>query len=132
MKANLKQIRKHRKYSEDFKKGLVASYERGEFSILQLEKLYGISNVSIYNWVYKFSAFNEKGCRIVEMKDSNQTKLKELTNKVKQLEQMVGQKQMAIEYLEKMIELAKTELNIDLKKNYNLPQSNGLNPIKKK
>jgi hypothetical protein len=39
---------------------------------------------------------------------------------------------MAIEYLEKMIELAKTELNIDLKKNYNLPQSNGLNPIKKK
>jgi transposase len=132
MKANLKQIRKHRKYSEDFKKGLVASYEKGEFSILQLEKLYGISNVSIYNWVYKFSAFNEKGCRIVEMKDSNQTKLKELTNKVKQLEQMVGQKQMAIEYLEKMIELAKTELNIDLKKNYNLSQSNGSNPIKKK
>jgi transposase len=132
MKANLKQIRKHRKYSEDFKKGLVASYEKGEFSILQLEKLYGISNVSIYNWVYKFSAFNEKGCRIVEMKDSNQTKLKELTNKIKQLEQMVGQKQMAIEYLEKMIELAKTELDIDLKKNYNLPQSNGLNPIKKK
>ena len=132
MKANLKQIRKHRKYSEDFKKGLVASYEKGEFSILQLEKLYGISNVSIYNWVYKFSAFNEKGCRIVEMKDSNQTKLKELTNKIKQLEQMVGQKQMAIEYLEKMIELAKTELNIDLKKNYNLSQSNGSNPIKKK
>ena len=132
MKANLKQIRKHRKYSEDFKKGLVASYEKGEFSILQLEKLYGISNVSIYNWVYKFSAFNEKGCRIVEMKDSNQTKLKELTNKVKQLEQMIGQKQMAIEYLEKMIELAKTELNIDLKKNYSLPQSNGSNPIKKK
>jgi len=132
MKANLKQIRKHRKYSEDFKKGLVASYEKGEFSILQLEKLYGISNVSIYNWVYKFSAFNEKGCRIVEMKDSNQTKLKELTNKIKQLEQMVGQKQMAIEYLEKMIELAKTELDIDLKKNYNLSQSNGSNPIKKK
>ena len=45
---------------------------------------------------------------------------------------MVGQKQMAIEYLEKMIELAKTELNIDLKKNYSLPQSNGSNPIKKK
>ena len=66
------------------------------------------------------------------MKDSNQTKLKELTNKVKQLEQMVGQKQMAIEYLEKMIELAKTELNIDLKKNYNLSQLNGSNPTKKK
>ena len=66
------------------------------------------------------------------MKDSNTAKLKELTSKIKQLEQMVGQKQMAIEYLEKMIELAKTELNIDIKKNYSLPQSNGSNPIKKK
>ena len=132
MEANLKQIRKHRKFSEDFKKNLVATFEKGEFSIVQLEKLYGIGNATIYNWIYKYSNFNEKGCRIVEMKDSNQTKLKELTNKVKQLEQMVGQKQMAIEYLEKMIELAKTELNIDLKKNYSLPQSNGSNPIKKK
>lgn len=132
MKANLKQIRKHRKFSEDFKKELVSTFEKGEFSIVQLEKLYGIGNATIYNWVYKYSNFNEKGFRIVEMKDSNQTKLKELTNKVKQLEQMVGQKQMAIEYLEKMIELAKTELNIDLKKNYNLSQLNGSNPTKKK
>ena len=132
MEANLKQIRKHRRFSEDFRKGIVAQFEKGEFSVPQLEKLYGIANATIYNWVYKYSNFNEKGSRIVEMKDSNQTKLKELANKVKELEQMVGQKQMAIEYLEKMIELAKTELNIDLKKNYNLSQSNGSKPIKKK
>ena len=42
MKANLKQIRKHRKFSEDFKKELVSTFEKGEFSIVQLEKLYGI------------------------------------------------------------------------------------------
>ncbi len=132
MEANLKQIRKHRRFSEDFRKGIVAQFEKGEFSVPQLEKLYGIANGIIYSWIYKYSNFNEKGCRIVEMKDSNTAKLKELTNKVKQLEQMVGQKQMAIEYLEKMIELAKTELNIDIKKNYNLRQSNGSKPIKKK
>ncbi len=132
MKANLKRIRKHRRYNDDFKKRLVSSFERGDFSILQLEKLYGVGNASIYNWVYKFSNFNEKGCRIVEMKDSDQIKLKELTNKVKQLEQIIGQKQIAIEYLEKMIELAKTELNIDLKKNCNFPLSVGSNPTKKK
>jgi len=132
MEANLKQIRKHRKYSEDFKKSIVASFEKGEFSVRQLEKLYGIKNTSIYNWVYKYSMFNEKGCRIVEMEDSNQNKLKELAKKVKDLEQMVGQKQVAIEYLEKMIELAKTDLNIDIKKNYNLPPSVGSDLIKKK
>ena len=132
MEANLKQIRKHRRFSEDFRKGIVAQFEKGEFSVPQLEKLYGIANGIIYSWIYKYSNFNEKGRRIVEMKDSNTAKLKELTNKVKQLEQMVGQKQMAIEYLEKMIELAKTELNIDIKKNYSLRQSNGSKPIKKK
>lgn len=132
MEANLQQIRKHRRYSEDFKKRMVASFEKGEFSVPQLEKLYGIGNTSIYRWVYKYSRFNEKGCRIVEMENSNQNKLNELTKKVKELEQLVGQKQIAIEYLEKMIELAKTDLNIDIKKNYSLPPSVGSNATKKK
>ena len=132
MGANLKEIRKHRRYSEEFKKSIVASFEKGKFSVLQLEKLYGITNASIYSWVYKYSRFNEKGCRIVEMEDSNQNKLEELVKKVKELEQMVGQKQIAIEYLEKMIELAKTDLNIDIKKNYSLPPSAASNSTKKK
>ena len=132
MKSNLKQIRKHRRYSEEFKKSIVSSFEKGEFSVPQLEKLYSISNGTIYSWVYKYSNFNEKGCRIVEMEDSNQNKLKELAKKVKELEQLVGQKQIAIEYLEKMIELAKTDLNIDIKKNYSLQQSVGSNQTKGK
>lgn len=132
MEANLKEIRKHRCYSDDFKKRMVASFEKGEFSVLQLEKLYGIRNANIYRWVYKYSRFNEKGCRIVEMENSSQKKLKELAQRVKELEQMVGQKQIAIEYLEKMIQLAKTDLNIDIKKNYSLPPSSGSNPTKKK
>jgi transposase-like protein len=132
MEANLKEIRKHRCYSEDFKKGIVASFEKGVFSIPQLVKLYGIGSTCIYRWVYKYSRFNEKGCRIVEMEDSSQNKLKELAKRVKELEQMVGQKQIAIEYLEKMIELDKTYLKIDIKKNYSLPPLPGSNPTKKK
>lgn len=131
MRAKVTEIRKLRRYSEEFKKSIVASFERGEFSVLQLSKLYGIGDPTIYNWIYKFSNFNEKGCRIVEMKDSQQNKLKELSNKVKELEQIVGQKQIAIDYLEKMIELAKTDLNIDLKKNYNSKPLAGLNATKK-
>ena len=132
MRANLKQLRKSRHYSLEFKKAVVASFEKGEFSVLQLEKLYGISNPTIYNWIYKFSDFNEKGCRIVEMKDSKQEIVKQLANKVKELEQILGQKQVAIEYLEKMIELAKTELDIDIKKNYSSQPSIGSNLTKKK
>ena len=45
MKANLKQIRKNRQYSEEFKKEIVQCFESGQFSVVQLEKLYGIKNL---------------------------------------------------------------------------------------
>ena len=92
MDINVKKIRKLRIYSEDFKRSVVKLFESGELSILQLEKLYGISNASIYNWVYKFSIFNAKGSRIIEMTESSQSKLAQLSKKVKELEQIVDQK----------------------------------------
>jgi transposase len=131
MKANLRQLRKNRKYSEDFKKEIVSLFERGKFSVYQLQKLYNIHNVTIYNWIYKFSTFNEKGFRIVEMKESSTLKLSELEKKVKDLEQIIGQKQIKIDYLEKMIDIAKDELNVDIKKNFNTSQSTGSGQTKK-
>lgn len=132
MKANLRKIQKRRVYSEDFKKEIVSLFESGKFSVAQLEKLYGIKNQIIYPWIYKFSTFNEKGYRVVEMKESSINKLKQLEQKIKELEQIVGQKQIKIDYLEKMIDIAKDDLNIDIKKNYNTPQSTGSESIKKK
>lgn len=132
MKANLRRIKKNRVYSDEFKQEIVNLFESGTHSVYQLEKLYGLSNPMIYRWIYKFSTFNEKGQRVVEMKESNTQKLKELEQKIKSLEQIVGQKQIQIEYLEKMIDIAKDELNIDIKKNSSTPQSSGLERIKKK
>lgn len=125
MKANVRKLRKQRKYSEDFKKRIVADFESGKFSVPQLERLHGVANQTIYNWIYKFSTFNEKGFRIVEMKDSSNQKMKELEARVKELESTVGRKQIMIDYLEKMMEIAKDELDIDIKKNFGTPQSTG-------
>ena len=132
MKANLKIIRKQRHYSKEFKLHLVKEFESGKFSVPQLEKLYGVSNGTIYNWIYKFSTFNKKGIRIVEMKNSSSKKLNDLEKKVKALEQIVGKKQIMIDYLEKMIDIAKDDLDIDIKKNYDTPQSTGSKQIKNK
>ena len=93
---------------------------------MQLEKLHGVSNPLIYSWIYKFSNFNEHGSRVIEMNKSSKSKLKELQDKVKNLERTVGQKQIKIDFLEKMIDIAKEELDIDLKKNFNTPPSSGL------
>lgn len=132
MKANIKLIKKHRKFSEEFKKSIVNDFESGKFSILQLERLHNISNVSLYSWIYKYSRSNERGQRIVEMKDSSTQKLKALEQRIKELEQTVGKKQIQIDYLEKMIDIAKDELNIDIKKNSNTPQSSGSEVTRRK
>lgn len=132
MKANVKLIRKHRRYSEDFKRSLVKEFESGKFSVPQLERLHNLSNALIYSWIYKYSPSNEQGQRIVEMKDSSTQKLKALEQRVKELEQIVGKKQIEIDYLEKMIEIAKEELHIDIKKNFNTPQSTGSDSTKGK
>ena len=132
MKANLRKIRKKRVYAEDFKKEIVSIFESGKLSVLQLEKLYNVNNTLIYRWIYKYSKFNEIGSRVVEMKTSSINKLKELETRLKELERIVGQKQIKIDYLEKLIEIADKELGTDIKKNSNTKLFNGLNNTEKK
>jgi transposase-like protein len=132
MKANVRSIRKQRKYSEEFKRKIVEDFESGRFTVTQLERLHGVGNVSIYNWIYKYSNFNEKGFRIVEMKDSSTQKMKELQARIKELEGAVGRKQIKIDYLEKMMDVAKEQLDIDIKKNFSTPQSTGSGKTEKK
>lgn len=131
MKPNLQSVKKLRSYSEEFKKQLVSDFESGQYSVLQLERLHGISNQSIYKWIYKYSTFNQKGYRVVESNQSSKNKVKALEQKIKELESALGRKQIKIDYLEEMIDVAKEELNYDIKKNYNTPHSGGLKKGKK-
>ena len=132
MDKKIRILRKPRRFSEEFKRNIVKEYETGNLSVRQLGKLYGINYQSIYSWIYRYSTLNEKGVRIVEMQDSSDQKLKDLERKVKELERLVGQKQIKIEYLQKMIELTEEDLGIDIKKNADTPQSDGLGKTKKK
>jgi transposase-like protein len=127
-----KHVRHLRRFSEDFKLRVVKEYESGQHSVVELEKIYDISNALIYRWIYKYSTYNKKNIQIVEMKDSQLEKIKALELKNKELERAVGQKQMAIDYLEKMIQIAEEELKIDIKKNSNTPHSGGFKNIKRK
>ncbi|MGB5320912.1 transposase, partial [Lutimonas sp.] len=71
MKANLKKLRKRRVFADEFKQSLVKEFDTGQFSVNELCRLHGIANSAIYRWIYKFSTFNQKGYRIIEMKDSS-------------------------------------------------------------
>ena len=47
MKANVRSIRKQLRYSEEFKRRLVSDFEKGKFSVPQLEKLHGVPHATI-------------------------------------------------------------------------------------
>jgi transposase-like protein len=131
MKPNLTKLRKSRRFSEEFKQTLVNLFEKGEYSVQQLGELYSIAPAQIYRWIYKFSNFNKKGVRIVEMDKSADKKVKELLNRIKELEQAVGQKQMKIDFYEKLIEIAELETGYDIKKNSSIIPSAGTLKTKK-
>lgn len=123
-----KRINSKRCFSEEFRRKLVEDFECGVMSVCQMERHYGISNGLLYRWIYKYSKYNEKNVRIVEMKDSQTHRIKELEDKVRELERAVGQKQMKIDFLEKMVDLAKETYSIDIKKNSDTPPSGGSKP----
>ena len=61
---------------------------------------------------------------VMEM-NSEQYRSKELEKKVAELEAALGRKQLEIDYLNKLIEIAGADLGSDLKKNINIPASVG-------
>ena len=125
-------IQYRRNFTEEFKRARVFEYERGEYTVKEISKLFDIKSPIIYRWIYKYSLYNKKSYKIVEMKDSSTLKLKELTTRMRELERIVGEKQIKIDYLEKLIDLVKDEYNIDVKKNLNTEYSNIFGSIEKK
>jgi len=112
----VKILRQRRSFSKDFKESIVKEYESGNFTVLQLSRLHNLDFQCIYNWIRKYSLNEQPKSVIVEMKDSSTKKLKELEKQVKKLERIIGQKQISIDYLEKIIDLGNKHYKTDLKK----------------
>ena len=121
----VKRLRTKRYFSEEFKRARVKDYESGDFTVIELGKLYSISLPVIYRWIYKFSKLNKKKVIVVENKDSSTKKLKDYEKRIEELERIVGQKQIKVDYLEKLMEIAEQDLGFDLKKNTGLKPSSG-------
>lgn len=127
IKDDLKISTKHnRHFSEEFRRQKVKELCEKTIKIKDLCELYDISRTTVYKWLYLYSPHHERGTRqIVEM-ESEAHKTKLLLQRVAELERTVGVKQMEIDYLNKLIELAGKDLEVDLKKNFAPKFSSGL------
>ncbi|MGY5851097.1 hypothetical protein [Salegentibacter sp. F14] len=64
---------------------MVADFKSEKYSVPELWPLH-----NIYRWIYEFPDFNEKGFRVVEMKDSSYAKIKEMEARMKVSEAALG------------------------------------------
>ena len=124
--------RMNRRFSEDFRRKKVQEIERHVTTVSQLSREYSVSNTAIYKWLYKYSVMRKKGLKVVVEAKSDTVRIQHLREMLKEAEATVGQKQIMIDFLEKMIELAEEQYGIDIKKNSSSKRSNGSGPIGKR
>jgi transposase len=127
-----KYLRQRRTFSPTLRKEVVRLIESGKLSVTGATREYQVSATSIYRWIHRYSTYNKKGAVLVVDKDSHSKKLERLQQKIAELEQAVGHKQMQIDYYEKFIDLASEEVGEDLKKKYDSAASSGSSTTKKK
>jgi transposase-like protein len=108
--------RQNRYFSNSFKKKRVREIERNLTTVTDISREYEVTRAAVYKWIYKFSLMRKKGVKQVVELLSDTKKIQMLKDQVKELEQIVGQKQIQIEFQEKMIELAEEKYQVDIKK----------------
>ena len=119
------EIRQRRIFSEAFKRQKVQQIVEKKISIKEVVEHYGVTRMTVYRWLYQYSPHHQRGTNQVVQMESEELKTKQLMNKVAELERTVGQKQLYIDYLEKLIALSSDELKVDIKKNFAQQPSSG-------
>lgn len=118
-KASTKLALKTRRcFSEEFKKSKVKELVAKQVSVTQLSRLYGVSRSAIYKWLYQYSSDHQKSTTLVVQMESESYKTQRLQQQVAELERIIGQKQLEIDFLNKLLEIGSEELGFDLKKNF--------------
>lgn len=125
-------VRVKRYFSEDFKKKKIRELERNVTTVSQISREYSVSHTAVYKWLYKYSAMRKKGYKVVVEAKSDTSKIQHLREMLKDAETTVGQKQIMIDFLEKMIELAEQEYGVDIKKKFSSTRSSGFGSIGKR
>ncbi len=116
--------RRRRRFSDSFKIKKVRELEIGKVKVSELCKQYEVSDTNVYQWLKKFGTMKDKKERLIVETDSDTKQLLELKKKVAELEQIIGQKQILIDFKDKMIDLAEEAYGVDIKKKYSTQQSN--------
>ena len=110
--------RQRRTFSESFKKQKVKDFQSGRVRLCELVREYQLSYTTIYRWLRTFGNMKEPKERLVVETQSDTQELIRLKKQIAELERTIGQKQLQIDFKNKMIDLAEEMYKVDIKKKF--------------
>lgn len=117
--------RQNRFFNETFKRSKVSEIERNILSIAELCREHHITRSAVYKWIYKYSLMRKREHKQVIEPESETRKVLLLKQEVRELQRVIGEKQLKMDFLEKVIELAEKEYGLDIKKKFTTKPSFG-------
>lgn len=115
--------RQRRHFSVNFKKAKIREIEAGISRISDICKEYEVSTTSVYKWIEKYGTMQDKPEKLIIEDQSDTKELLMLRKKIAELEQVIGQKQVLLDFKDKMIGLAEAHYKVDIKKKFSTRQS---------
>lgn len=110
--------RTQRYFSEEARKSIVSDLDANRTTVAEVCRQYEVSKAAVYKWLYAYSPLYQKRLVQVVEHQSESQRRKELEIKVAELERLLGKKEVEAVYLRELIEVASSELGLDLKKNF--------------
>jgi transposase-like protein len=120
--------RQHRTFSENFKREKVREIELGRTKVSEISKQYEVSTTNVYRWIAKFATMKDKKERLIVESQSDTKELLALKKKIADLERIIGQKQILLEFKDKMIDIAEEMYGVDIKKKLSTKPSANTGP----
>ena len=117
--------RQNRYFSEDFKRRKVSEIERNLTGVADISKEYEVTRAAVYKWIYQYSRMRKKGVKQVVEAKSDTKRIAALKAQVQELQRIIGEKQVKIDFQDKMIEIAESEFDIEIKKKLSGKHSSG-------
>ena len=106
-----------RTFSAAFKREKVDLLDYGKITVKELSTLYEVSPTAIYKWKKKYSKL-ERSERVVVEKISESNKNVELLNRVRDLERVIGKKQLELDYYKTAIDVLSEQAGEDILKKF--------------
>ena len=116
--------RRLRHFSTSFKSQKVREIEQVKTRVSEICKQYEVSYTSVYRWINKYGTMKKAKIKVIVETESDTKQLLELKKKVAELERTVGQKQILLDFKDKMIDIAEEMYGIDIKKKCSIQPSN--------